>query len=369
MTTWLTIDARNQSGIGVYTLHLLRGLHERGWPVHGLVRRAGAEEPAAYCARTSVVDAPIYSIREQLAVALAARHDPLLHIPHYNIPLLYRGTLLATIHDLTHVLDENYGRGMKARVYARPMLAACARRCAHIFTVSEYSRMRVMEMLGVGPERVTAIHNGVGPEFFPGDMREARASVAARFGLETPYVLYVGNLKPHKNIETLLRAYALLRGERMRDLTVAIVGSDTSGGARLRAVASELKIRPVWIQDARTAELAELYRGAEVLVQPSFEEGFGLPVVEAMACGTPVICSKRGALPEVGGEAAVYFDPRQPEELADTLERVVESSGLRTELRAKGLIRARAFTWERAVDRHVEIYSRFCSASRWAVPA
>lgn len=348
--------------MGVYTFQLVRGLHDRhGWAVHGLVRRAQQDLYAPYCRRTTVVDLPIYSPSEQFAVARAAAGDPILHVPQYNIPLLYRGTLLATIHDLIHLEATSVTGRVKRRVYALPMMAACVRRCAHIFTVSEYSRHKMMEMLKIEPDRITAIHNGAGGDFRPGDRAQARASVARRFGIETPFLLYVGNLRVHKNIEALLRAYSILRQTGYRDLAVAIAGHDTKREAELMQLAAELKIQPVWIRDATTPEVANLYRSAEMLVQPSFEEGFGLPVVESMACGTPVICSTAGALPEIAGDAAAFFDPHQVEELTELLRQVLGSESIRARLRAKGLERARLFTWERSVDRHVEIYARFAA--------
>jgi len=216
-----------------------------------------------------------------------------------------------------------------------------------------------MAMLRIEPERITAIHNGVGDDFRPGDTAKARAAVARRFGIEGPFLLYVGNLRVHKNIEALLRAYAVLRQSGFPELSVAIVGRDTKREAELLQLAAELKIHPVWIRDATTPEVADLYRSAEILVQPSFEEGFGLPVVEAMACGTPVVCSTAGALTEIAGDAAAFFDPHQVEELTELLRQVLGSESLRAGLRAKGLERAKLFTWERSVDRHVEVYSRF----------
>src|SRR5580698_645875 len=147
MSGQLAIDARMfRSGIGVYTANLLRELHDNHqWPVHALMSRDSLSTLAPYGSRISIVDAPIYSLQEQFAVARAVRHDKVLHIPHYNVPVLYKGTLLATIHDLTHLLDQNYRTSWKSRLYANPMLAFCARRAAHIFTVSEYSKLQIVE--------------------------------------------------------------------------------------------------------------------------------------------------------------------------------------------------------------------------------
>ena len=364
MNTEITIDARAyRSGIGVYTANLMRELHHTfQWPVHALTSRERLPFIAPLCERTSVVNATIYSLQEQISVVRRVRQEDVLHVPHYNFPIFYRGTLLITIHDLTHLIEPHYRNTWKSRIYAAPMLAKSVRRAEHIFTVSEYSKRRMVEYLEVDPLKVSVVHNGVGPQFSPGDREEAKQSVEQRFGLCSPFVLYVGNLKPHKNLEALLRAFHELRSRRRSVLELALVGSDQSGIDALHHLASRLGISPLFINSASTAEVAQLYRAAEVLVLPSFEEGFGLPVIEAMASGTPVICSNSASLPEIAGEAALYFDPRDYHELTDALDRLLQSPSLQLTLRAKGFQRASQYSWKESANRHVAIYRQVCAA-------
>ena len=359
----IAIDARHlKTGIGAYTRNLILNLSELQYgPLHILTRSENRAELVPYCQQVSVLDASIYSVWEQIAVPFLARNDRVLHVPHYNAPLLYPGKLLITIHDITHILYERYRRAWKSQVYASPMLRAAAHRAEHLFTVSEYSKRKLVEHLNIEPDKITVIYNGVGSQFSPGDHDQSREEVRARFGISLPYILYVGSLKPHKNIEALLQAYALLSPGRTPDLQLVIVGKGNPGNANLSGLAASLGIRPSFVSDANDDELVELYRAAEVLVLPSFEEGFGLPIVEAMACGTPVICANAASMPEIAGDSALLFDPNDSQDLHRALLNILSSADLRQSLRERGFIRARHFTWRQTAARHIPIYDRYQS--------
>jgi len=357
----LAIDARAyRSGLGVYTRNLLRELHDTfAWPIHALSHREGLSSIAPYCSRFTVIDAQMYSLQEQLEVWRSVRQDKVLHIPHYNFPVLYRGDLLLTMHDLTHIVYPEYATRLKSRLYANPMLLAGARRASHIFTVSTYSKQKIVEHLGVDPGRITVVYNGVGKDFYPGDRTVARQFVTERFGIQKPFILYVGNLKPHKNLDVLLKAYAELISKMGRDCALVLASSDQSDAKRVIDLATHLHISLFFVSDASNTEIAELYRAAEVLVMPSFEEGFGLPVIEAMSCGTPTICANRASLPEIAGEAALYFEPLDPNQLADILGSVLESTSLRMSLAVRGIAQAAQFTWKATTERHIQVYNQF----------
>jgi glycosyltransferase involved in cell wall biosynthesis len=362
-STAFAVDARHlQTGIGAYTLHLIRSLHAlRFGHLHALTKPEHVSELQPYCERISVVDVPIYSMREQVAVPWAARHETLLHVPHYNAPLLYPGTLLATIHDLTHMLDRNHRGTWKTRLYASPMLHAVAKRAAHLFTVSEYSKQKIIEHLAVAAEQITVVYNGIGCQFVPGDLDLAREDVARRFGISRPYLLYVGSLKPHKNIETLVEAYADLETGKVPGLDLVIAGTGRAGRIRLEQQSARLGLHLMFISDADNLELAQLYRAAEVLVLPSFEEGFGLPILEAMACGTAVVCANAAAMPEVAGDAAMLFDPHDSQDLCRILRMVLSTNDLKQSLRERGLMRASKFTWHETAAKHIPIYQKYLS--------
>ena len=220
--------------------------------------------------------------------------------PHYNAPLFFPGKLLITIHDITHILYERYRRTWKSQAYASPMLRVAVQRAEHLFTVSEYSKQKLVEQFDIAADKITVVYKrSRQPVYLQSDRDQSREDVTGRFGISSPYILYVGSLKPHKNIEALLEAYALMSPGRTPDVQLVIVGKGHPGNANLSRMAANLAIHPLFVSDANDEELAKLYRASETLVLPSFEEGFGLPIVEAMACGTPVICANAASMPEI----------------------------------------------------------------------
>jgi glycosyltransferase involved in cell wall biosynthesis len=241
------------------------------------------------------------------------------------------------------------------------MLNFAARKANHIVTVSNYSKAEIVGALDVPASKITVIHCGVGAEFHPGYEKDECKSVVAGLGISRPYLLYVGNLKPHKNVSTLVRALAQLQQRKKLSHELVIVGDDARWK---RTVVDEclrlgLADKVVFVPYVSQALLPKIYAAADLLVMPSNAEGFGLPVVEAMACGTPVVCSQAASLPEVAGDAAAYFDPEDVDDLAEVIEQLVYSSELRESLRAKGLRRAKQFTWQEFTRKHIELYYRF----------
>jgi glycosyltransferase involved in cell wall biosynthesis len=360
----VAVDARWLfTGIGTYTLNLLRHLKELdgGLCIRALTTRANARAVRPFCDEIAIVDAPIYTLREQIGVPWASRHSGLLHVPHYNFPLLRRGPLLVTIADLIHLLDVHHRSTLKSLCYARPMLRMAAARADHIFTVSECSKRQIVEHLRVAPHRITVAYNGVSDHFRPVDRQWARRVVSTALGIRLPYILFVGNLKPHKNVGGLLRAFALLHARTRLDHMLLIIG----GGRRAKeacerdAAALGIGDRIVFRSGVPEHLLVSAYGVADLVVQPSFQEGFGLPVLEAMACGAPVACARAASLPEVAGAAAVYFDPHSFEDMAFAMQRVLQDSELEKDLRARGLSRATQFTWQESARAHYRVYRSF----------
>ena len=364
----ITIDARwLAGGIGTYTKELLAGICQSpdGFEVRAIACERDAKLVSQWCPRVKVVNSSTYTLGEQLAVPWAAKGCDLLHIPHYNAPLLHRGALLVSILDLIHITDPVYSRSLRSWVYARPMLNLVARKAEHIVTLSEYSKAQIVERLGVEAEKVTAIHCGVNGKFRCVDRKGAYTAVSEALGIQEPYILFVGSLKPHKNISTLLQAYMLLRQRHDIRQRLLIVGDDARWKPLLVEECSRLGIHDTttFVPYVSQELLPKVYAGADLLVMPSTIEGFGLPVLEAMASGTPVVCSRAASLPEVGGDAVLYFDPASAEELAEKMEKLLVSRELQESLRAKGLERAKKFTWEESTRKHVELYHRLLGMS------
>jgi len=361
MKSRVTIDARCLGGgIGTYTYHLLEGLwkYGNGFEVQAITRERDKAKVKQWCPLVTVVNTPIYTVREQWEVPWAAKGCDLLHVPHFNAPLFQPTPLVITIHDLIHITDPEYRTSFKAWACARPVLGLAARKAAHIITDSEYSKAQIIERLGVTFSKVSVISCGVDAEFIRMSKEEAVQAVSAALQIHESYLLYVGSLKRYKNVSTLLKAFAMLRARRDIPQRLLILGDTAQGKRELAGECAKLGIsaRTDFVPYVAQELLPKVYAAADVLVMPSKIEGFGLPVLEAMACGTPVVSSRAASLPEVGGEAVVYFDPHSPEDLAEAIERVLNSKELRENLRAKGLERAARFTWKDSVEKHVEVY-------------
>ena len=248
-----------------------------------------------------------------------------LHCPTFRAPLSTRVPLVVTVHDLA-VLRHPGTFNQWSRRYSRLAVPRVARTARLVIAVSEFTKREVVEMLGVAEAKVRVVQNGVAPAFTP----DGRAA-------EGEYVLAVGTLEPRKNVASAQEA------ARRLGVELRIVGE--KGWGRVSANG--------WLGRPSDDELASLYRGARCLVYPSLYEGFGLPVVEAMACGTPVVTSTGGATEEVAGGAAVLVDPSDPAAIAGGIE---EAMARRDELRAAGLARARGFSWDRAAEETWRVY-------------
>jgi alpha-1,3-rhamnosyl/mannosyltransferase len=250
-----------------------------------------------------------------------------------------RAKLTATIHDLTCWLMPQFHTDGNVRAdkhFADKMW----RRADGLIAVSENTRQDAIRLLGIAPEKIWTIHSGVAQEYF-----EARPARRNR-----PYVLYVGTIEPRKNLDTLLDAWKLVGA---KDFDLLIAGATGWGSEKTLA---RIRQEATYLGYVREAALPELIAGAAAFVYPSLYEGFGFPVVQAMAAGAPVITSNNSCLPEVTGGAAVLVDAKSPAEISDALRRLMESDSLRRELAAKGRDRAREFSWEKCAEKSLAFF-------------
>jgi glycosyltransferase involved in cell wall biosynthesis len=294
----------------------------------------------------------------------AARDVPAgLDLVHYPVTVPIPATdapRVVTIHDLQHLdMPDFFPRA--ERLLRRRAYEGAARDATLVIANSEYTKRRLVETAGVPAGRIEAIHLGVDTERFS-TRGEDDDRVLAEHDLPERFVVYPANLWPHKNHARLLEALAATRD---RELSLVLTGQGYGRLdellARARALGVEPRIRHLGYVTAET--LPALYRRAVAMVYPSLYEGFGVPTVEAMACGCPVAASPRGSLGEVCGDAALMFDPESPEEIADALDRLAADAALRERLRAAGLERAARFTWRAAAERHVQVYRRALAES------
>jgi len=300
-----------------------------------------------------------YSVAEQGTIPWDVwRTTPdVFHAPHYVLPPFTPGRAVVTIHDCIHLRFPQYLPNRLAHVYARVFLKSAARKAARVITVSEASKRDIIELLHTPAAKVEVVYNGFDERLATPSAEDA-ARVRARFQLDAPFVLYAGNIKPHKNVDRLIEAFAALRQRGLDTVKLLIIGDDISKYSNLRRLVHrhQLHQQVRFLGFVSTDTLAALYRLAQVFVFPSLYEGFGLPPLEAMANGTPVITSNVSSLPEVVGDAALLIDPLDERSIADAMYRVLTEPALAADLVRRGHERVKAFSWQRSASRTHEIY-------------
>lgn len=364
----IAIDARklHDYGIGTYVRNLVREFAAQDSPEHYVLICQPADEEFV---RTlgprfePLVDrSGNYSVREQFSVPLDLRRArvSLFHAPHYVVPPLTSCPVVATIHDCIHLRFPQYLPSRTAHVYARVFMAMGARKARRIITVSQASKDDIQHYLHTPADKIDVIHNGLDLRFLTPPSNEAVAKVRDRFMLTEPFVLYAGNIKPHKNVERLIEAFAIMRRTGNHGVKLLIIGDELSKYPGLRRLVHRhhLHGHVRFFGFVPDATLAALYRLARVFVFPSLYEGFGFPPLEAMASGTPVITSNVSSLPEVVDDAAVMIDPLDPAALAAAMTRVLGDDALRADLIRRGRVRVDAFSWARAAEATRAVYHR-----------
>ena len=363
----VAIDARklHDFGIGTYIRNLLRHL-ARIDPSNDYVLLT--READLSVARTlgpnftAVLETSAnYSVREQVVLPWVVRRQrpDVYHAPHYVLPLAITARSVVTIHDCIHLMFPQYLSNRAGYLYARAAMWSAVRRSDRILTVSEASKRDILHFFNVRPEKIVVVPNAIDELFWAEPLDEQVARVRERYQLDHRFVLYVGNIKPHKNLVRLIEAFAALReGSGHDDVKLLIIGDEISKLPALRRAVHQHKlhkhVRFLGYQSNDT--LAILYRLAAVFAFPSLYEGFGLPPLEAMASGTPVVTSNISSLPEVTGGAAELVDPYDVESICEGLRRVLDDPEHAAQMRRKGLARAREFSWERSVARTHEVY-------------
>jgi len=362
----IAIDARKlrDYGIGTYVRNLLRNLAriDRATEYVLFTQPADVElgTELGDNFRTVVERAGAYSVREQINIPLDLRREgiDLFHAPHYVLPPLTPCKSVVTIHDCIHLRFPQYLPNRLAYAYARSSLWVATHRASRVLTVSEASKRDILRYFRVPESKIDVIYNAIDERLGEPLSNEEIGRVRERYQLYDPFVLYAGNIKPHKNLERLIEAFHMLRRNGFEHVKLLIIGDEVSQYATLRRAVHRHKLH----QHVRffgfvpDKTLAALYRLASVFVFPSLYEGFGLPPLEAMASGTPVITSNVSSLPEVVGDAALLIDPYESGEIANAIRRVLTEPALASDLRQRGLARVKEFSWERSVTRVREIY-------------
>jgi glycosyltransferase involved in cell wall biosynthesis len=359
------IDARmthyRQAGISQYTLGLIEGLARCNTDDEFVILQSRkSTEP--------ILERPGFSTRRLLTpshhrleqLALPLEISPLrldvLHSPDFIPPFRRNCRSVITVHDLVFVMYPDLLTKQSARYYGQ--IDEAVRDSDAIIAVSQATKMDVIRLLGVSEKKITVIYESASPIFRPLNKEEVAERVRARFGLSDDFILFVSTIEPRKNVPNLLRAFRLLLDNYHPQAKLVLVGEKGWLFEDVFELADTLKLNEdaLFLGRVTTEELLWLYNSAQALVQPSLYEGFGLPPLEAMACGTPVVTSNVSALPEVVGDAGVLVDPHDVDALAVAIWRILGDEQLRASLIEKGFRRAAVFSWDKAAQETLSLY-------------
>lgn len=364
----LGIDARmiQHTGIGTYVRGLLGEWKDR--PREEMPVLFGDPEVCFKKApgyETRRFRSPIYSLQEQLKYPSLLKQCTLWHAPHYNVPLhVPAGTrLVVTVHDLIHWLFRKDFFSPLQGGYASFMLRRTVRSAHHVITVSENTKRDLVQHFGADPEQVSVIYEAVSTAFRPVKDPQAVSALNQKYGLPGRYFLYVGSLKPHKNVLWLLKTFRKLHAERKLEASLVLAGRKDRRYPRGYEELAALRDGEGVFHRAHISDedLAGLYQGALALVHPSLYEGFGLTILEAMACGTPVAALRVASVPEIAGEAACLLEPHDEKGLIQALLRLESDTAFRDDLARRGLARAAQFSWKKTAQETWEIYKKVMS--------
>jgi glycosyltransferase involved in cell wall biosynthesis len=303
---------------------------------------------------------PSHHRLEQLTLRLeiGRLHLDLLHSPDFIPPFRRNCKSVITVHDLAFLLYPHFLTNEAARYYGQ--IDQAVRYTDHIIAVSESTRRDTINLLGVPEHKTTVIYEAANPIYRPVDKEVARRHVVETYGLTQDYILFVSTIEPRKNVPALLQAHRKLRDDYKRDELLVLAGGRGWLGEEVYETIDQLNLTDCvrLLGRVPSEHLVYLYNASRVLVHPSFYEGFGLPPLEAMTCGTPTIVSNVSALPEVVGDASILIDPHDVDGLTVAMWRVLTDDDLRANLVEKGLKRAQMFSLERAAQETLAVYHR-----------
>lgn len=320
-------------------------------------------DPPAKNVTKVLAESPIYSIKEQfkfLSVLNKQKLD-LMHFTHFNKPIFYRRPSVVTIHDLT--LSFYPGKKKKSifhRLGYHLTFRNSVKKATKVITVSENSKKDLMKLVGTPEEKIQVIYQGVGKEFKIINDKDRINRTLKKYGIKSPFLLYTGVWRYHKNIPNLIKALKELREEyNVNDLSLVITGKEDPYYPEVLQAVEKLKLsnNVIFTGLVNEEELIDLYNEAMIYTFPSLYEGFGLPILEAMACGTPVAASDVSSIPEICGKGnAVFFNPEEVKDIAQKINSLYSNEDMRDKLIAHGLRRKEEFSWDKMAKQTHNIY-------------
>ena len=371
----IALDARfygpEGTGIGKYVEKLLENLeqidHQNEYYI--ILRKDNflLYNPKNSNFKKVLADARWYSVKEQvlLPAVLAKIRPDLVHFPHFNIPLVYPGRFVVTIHDVikseykdasstTRALPIYYLKHLGYEVTIRQAV----QRSKKIIVPSDFIKKKISKTFKLPSDKIIVTHEAADEIFSESGKQQVpegrEKQVLANYGIKTPFILYVGNAFPYKNLDNLLYALKLVD----KKVSLVYAAARNVFVDRLVSKAKEIGVdnRLVVTGFVPNDDLAILYKLASCFVFPSLSEGFGLPGIEAMATGCPVVCSDIPVFKEVYGDAAVYFDPKKPKEIAGKIELIIKNEKLKIELQNKGFEQVKKYSWKKMAEQTLQVY-------------
>ena len=346
----LTIDSRmsSSSGIGTYIQNILFAIPFKKKLI--INDKKEDTENVQFC---RVPFSSIYTISEQLLLPFYIRNTDIFWSPHYNIPLLPLRSKkrVVTIHDVFH-LAYRKDLSLLQRIYSKVMINAAVRLSNIVFTVSNFSKNEIIKYTGCESQKIYVVYNGVSPDYNSGyDFKQ----------INQDYILYVGNIKPHKNLKNAIKAFQLII-EKFPTYKFYIVGKKdgfiTEGLTEINSIIEELGEKLFFTGWVKEEELKNYYANAKLFIFPSLYEGFGIPPLEAMACGCPTLVSNAACIPEICGNASIYFNPKDSLEIADKITILLLDEKLRKEVIGKGFDRVKLFNWQQSIEKTTTVLEK-----------
>lgn len=358
----LVVDARmiDKSGIGVYLKSILpEVILQYDVILLGNIAELQQFTWAKNC-RIIRFNSPIYSIREQIDFMVKIPKSDILWCPHFNAPILPMKSkkMVTTIHDVNHLVNKKEF-GILKYLVSWILYKNAAVRSKEIITVSKFSKKEIKKHLSLSNKKINVVYNGITNTF----LKKKNSDIA----LPEKYILFVGNLKPHKNLITLLKAYNILDKQYKSNFKIVVVGKRegfiTSDNVSLKFIKDHnLDQQVVFTGYVDDNHMSKIYQEASLFVFPSLYEGFGLPILEAMISGIPVLGSKLATTQEIGEDAVCYFDTNSCEDLRDKMEAMLKNQEMREAYIQKGKERVLNFSWEESAKKHIRIFNRIHNA-------
>lgn len=357
----IAIDARmyQQSGIGRYIRNLIEQLQKLDKQNEYLILLSKKDYDNLKFGQNFkkvLADIKWYGAAEQIKIPkiLHKLNPDLVHFPHFNVPFLYQGKYIVTIHDLIHqhfqmrrsTRHDPFTYKIKQLGY-KTIFKNAVLKAAKILVPSNYVKNLLVKEWRMEEKKIVVTPEAVDDKIL--------TVVSKMSTIKSPYLFYVGNAHPHKNVEGLIRAFLKLK-QIHKSLKLVLSGGDHYFWQRVKKEFPDKDI--IYTGFVTDEELVSLYKNAEAFVMPSFEEGFGIPLLEAMAVGCPVVSSNAGSLSEVGGAAALYFDPKNQADMVSKISKVLDSENLRKDLIKKGQKRVKNFSWEKLAKQTLEVYNQ-----------